>query len=88
LGSYFLVGEADRLLPVVATLLQFSPEEVKVTGNNTFFIFIVLTYVYFLLQITKCQQAQKFSKDSLSQAAPVWESGATQGSFFSRFSFT
>ncbi|CAK7355522.1 unnamed protein product [Dovyalis caffra] len=73
-------GEVEALLPVVAMLLQFSPEEVK-------FLFPLYGYAALVLKLVqKCQQAYRASTDV--PPSPGSDTSGSGLSLFSRFSFS
>ncbi|KAJ0041173.1 hypothetical protein Pint_28643 [Pistacia integerrima] len=83
-------GEVEALLPVIAMLLQFSPEEVY--GSYTFLwlacpLFCVLIATSFMrMQMQKCQQAYRTSTDV--PPTPASDASGSGLSLFSRFSFS
>ncbi|KAK9227888.1 hypothetical protein WN944_020832 [Citrus x changshan-huyou] len=93
-------GEVEALLPVIAMLLQFSPEEVKFSFSTCrcFIIWsmfglyqadaISITLQMHNEQMQKCQRAYLASTDVPPSTTPANDSSGTTLSLFSRFSFS
>ncbi|KAH9662430.1 protein GRIP [Citrus sinensis] len=93
-------GEVEALLPVIAMLLQFSPEEVKFSFSTCrcFIIWsmfglyqadaVSITLQMHNEQMQKCQQAYLASTDVPPSTTPANDSSGTTLSLFSRFSFS
>ncbi|KAK9230804.1 hypothetical protein WN943_021034 [Citrus x changshan-huyou] len=82
-------GEVEALLPVIAMLLQFSPEEVKFSFSTCrCFIIWSMFGLYQADAMQKCQRAYLASTDVPPSTTPANDSSGTTLSLFSRFSFS